>query len=233
MVSSPVQNLKQKLRGRPSYLDEGHSRSWKIQPQQVLACLVLTLILVSVGFAFLISYKHFDSEERNKDPLNGKYRAIQFGRVGSGKNQVRGEFENRINKLTNEDIVVSDVDLNFLLDDDVTIEEVDKIKIELEGKVNSPEPSTDDSSKLEEAFTDVEAVVILKQLAKSVKEVFGRDKTVGEEVSGVFDENLRFKGTKNEVLIENSGTKNKPAVSKPASTKKKSKNANPLNKSVP
>ena len=96
MVSSPVQNLRQKLRGRPSYLDEGHSRSWKIQPQQILACLIFLVILTSIGFAFLISYKHFNSGERNEDPLNGKYRAIQFGRAGLEKNQDRGDMEDKL-----------------------------------------------------------------------------------------------------------------------------------------
>eukprot|EP00092_Neocalanus_flemingeri_P027679 GFUD01030044.1.p1 GENE.GFUD01030044.1~~GFUD01030044.1.p1 ORF type:complete len:608 (+),score=112.93 GFUD01030044.1:51-1826(+) len=55
IVSSPVQNLRQKLRGRPSYLDKGHSRSLKIQPQH--ACFIFAIIITSIGFASFISYK--------------------------------------------------------------------------------------------------------------------------------------------------------------------------------
>ena len=228
MVSSPVQNLRQKLRGRPSYLDEGRSRGWKIQPQQILACLIFLVILISIGFAFLISYKHFNSEVRNKDPLNGKHRAIQFGRAGSGNTQEGGDLENKLNDLSNEraNMKVSELDLNILLDDDVTIEDVEKMKNELEGKVNSPEPSIGDLPIIKEYLPEVEAVV-LKQLADSVEKLLLSEDSVG--ISDIFEGN-GFEETKIELALDNSETKNNLEVSK--LLKRKSKNSNPLIKSV-
>jgi len=227
MVSSPVQNLRQKLRGRPSYLDEGHSRAWKIQPQQILACLIFLVILTSIGFAFLISYKHFNSEERNKDPLNGKYRAIQFGRAGLGNN-LGGDFENKLNELSNEEanMKVSELDLNILLDDDVTMEEVERMKNVLEGKVNSPEPSTGNLPIIKEYLPEVEAVV-LEQLADSVEKLLASEDSVG--ISDIF-EGKGFEETKIETVLDDSEPKNNLEISK--LLKRKTKNSNPLIKSV-
>ena len=141
LVASPVQNLRQKLRGRPSYLDESHSRSWKIQPQQVLACLIFLVILTSVGFAFLISYKHFITQERKED-MNGKNKSIEFGKKGKVQDSIE-DLETQITEV-NED---SD-EQSFLLKDDVTFEEVVKRKIVLEGKVNSMISTTGKSADI-------------------------------------------------------------------------------------
>ena len=116
----------------------------------------------------------------------------------------------------------------MLLDDDVSIEEVEKMKIELEGKVNSLEPSTGGYPKTKESFRDEEAEV-LKQLANYVEELLVRDYSVGE--SDIFEENSEFEEAKIEVVIDNSETKNDIEVLK--SIKRKSKNSNPLLKSVP
>jgi len=74
-VSSPVLDMKKKLQGRPSFLDEGR-KSW-IQPQHILAGIIMLIIISSLGFAILIGYKHF-SEDPNYFN-NGKMRSIRYG----------------------------------------------------------------------------------------------------------------------------------------------------------
>eukprot|EP00092_Neocalanus_flemingeri_P024143 GFUD01026190.1.p1 GENE.GFUD01026190.1~~GFUD01026190.1.p1 ORF type:complete len:473 (-),score=106.15 GFUD01026190.1:9-1427(-) len=234
-VSSPVQNLRQKLRGRPSYLDEGHSRSLKIQPQQFLACLILVIIITSIGFAFLISYKHFNSDERNEDRVNSRNRAIQFERAG--KDQEGSDFENKLKEANNEEasieISVKDVeklgkdvgnpseeidylddptldpDLNFLLEDDVTFEEVEKLKIALEEKSIALESR---STVVKESTSEVE-VAVMKKLADFVELLVTGEESVGAEAAKTLEGVSGIEGT--------------------TLTKKKSRNANPLTKTVP
>eukprot|EP00092_Neocalanus_flemingeri_P027682 GFUD01030047.1.p1 GENE.GFUD01030047.1~~GFUD01030047.1.p1 ORF type:complete len:499 (-),score=99.70 GFUD01030047.1:78-1526(-) len=242
-VSSPVQNLRQKLRGRPSYLDEGHSRSLKIQPQQALACLIFLIIITSIGFALLISYKNFNRDEWNEDRVNGRNRALQFERAG--KDQEGRDFENKLKEVSKEEayIEISEEldypddptfyqDLNFLLEDEVTFKEVEKLKITLEEKLISHKPSTGESStSVKDSPSEVE-VVVLRKLAESVEELLvTRDDSVGAEaamtlggVSGIEDSLL-------DVVVRNSGAEEKILEVKP--TKKKSRNANPLTKAVP
>jgi len=64
MVTSPVQNLKQKFKGRPSYVDEGSgSTGCKVKPKQVLAGLIVILIVTSIVLFLTISYKHFNQSK--------------------------------------------------------------------------------------------------------------------------------------------------------------------------
>eukprot|EP00092_Neocalanus_flemingeri_P096684 GFUD01123120.1.p1 GENE.GFUD01123120.1~~GFUD01123120.1.p1 ORF type:complete len:492 (-),score=112.95 GFUD01123120.1:192-1667(-) len=253
-VSSPVQNLRQKLRGRPSYLDEGHSRSLKIQPQQFLACLILVIIITSIGFAFLISYKHFNSDERNEDRVNSRNRAIQFERAG--KDQEGSDFENKLKKANNEEasieISVKDVeklgkdvenpseeidylddptldpDLNFLLEDDVTFEEVEKLKIALEEKSIALESR---STVVKESTSEVE-VAVMKKLADFVELLVTGEESVGAEAAKTLEGVSGIEGTTLNMVVKNSGAEEE-LFDEVKPTKKKSRNANPLTKAVP
>jgi len=233
IVTSPVQNLRQKLRGRPSYLDEGRTRGWKIQPQQVLACLIFVLILTSIGFAFFISYKHFKRDDIDKDPLNAKagvIKLVEDKKVDLGKNL---EIEDDEDGEAGEDD--SDDDLTFLLKDDVTVEEVERMKIELESNLNSYESDTGS----EQPISEVEAAVLTK-LAGSVDDLLASEVSVNEKVIDIDDviseEAINEESIDNEVseelsIYEPNVKENEKEVIKPK--KKKSKNTNPLIKAVP
>jgi len=78
---TPIRDLKKKWRGRPSYLDNPKDISFvdkfSLEPQQILGFLMLVVILASVGFMFLISFRNID--EVNKE-MNNKYKSIEYGR---------------------------------------------------------------------------------------------------------------------------------------------------------
>eukprot|EP00092_Neocalanus_flemingeri_P025963 GFUD01028139.1.p1 GENE.GFUD01028139.1~~GFUD01028139.1.p1 ORF type:complete len:433 (+),score=121.08 GFUD01028139.1:34-1332(+) len=74
---SPVEDLKRKWKGRPSYLENRKMGSmmdkFSLEPQQLFGFLVLMVM----GFAFLISFKHMGSD--SMDGINSKYQSIEFG----------------------------------------------------------------------------------------------------------------------------------------------------------
>eukprot|EP00092_Neocalanus_flemingeri_P035358 GFUD01038471.1.p1 GENE.GFUD01038471.1~~GFUD01038471.1.p1 ORF type:complete len:466 (-),score=137.85 GFUD01038471.1:60-1457(-) len=78
---SPVEDLKRKWKGRPSYLENSKMGSmmdkFSVEPQQLLGCLMLMVISASVGFAFLITFKHMERD--SVDGRNSKYQSIEFG----------------------------------------------------------------------------------------------------------------------------------------------------------
>merc|ERR1711909_167824 len=78
---TPIRDLKKMWRGRPSYLDNPKDISFvdkfSLEPQQILGFLMLVVILASVGFMFLISFRNID--EVNKE-MNNKYKSIEYGR---------------------------------------------------------------------------------------------------------------------------------------------------------
>lgn len=74
-----LQDLQRKITGRPSFIEtEKNSRWMKVQPQQVLFCIVLCIVIASICFSVLITYKHLNSSTRI-GRSNGKYRSIQYG----------------------------------------------------------------------------------------------------------------------------------------------------------
>jgi len=79
-VTSPVSSIKNRLTGggRPNFLDDDRSRRWNLQPQQILGCLLFVTIFSSLGFAILISVKHFGAGGGSSGPVNGKYQSLQF-----------------------------------------------------------------------------------------------------------------------------------------------------------
>jgi len=78
---TPIRDLKKKWRGRASYLDNPKDISFidkfSLEPQHLFEFLMLVVILTSVGFMFLISFRNMD--EVNKE-MNNKYKSIEYGR---------------------------------------------------------------------------------------------------------------------------------------------------------
>jgi len=78
---TPIRDLKKMWRGRPSYLDNPKDISFvdkfSLEPQQLFEFLMLVVILTSVGFMFLFSFRNMD--EVNKE-MNNKYKSIEYGR---------------------------------------------------------------------------------------------------------------------------------------------------------
>merc|ERR1719341_2030501 len=149
-----------------------------IKPQQVLACLIFALILTSICFAFFISYKHFNREDIDEDPSKGRVGVIKLDdeNVDNGKqSQTVDEEEAGVD-------VVLDDEQSFLLKDDVTAEEVVKMKIDLESKVNS----YDLSPGSDQPMSEVEAAILTK-LAGSVDDLLASDVSVDDEAFETVD----------------------------------------------
>jgi hypothetical protein len=73
--SSPVLDLKKTLKGRSSFLDESEvAKKWKIQPQHILAGIIVMILISSFGFALFIGVNHL-----SETGLNGKMKSILFG----------------------------------------------------------------------------------------------------------------------------------------------------------
>jgi len=101
-ISSPVSSIKNKLtgRGRSTFFDDEQSRRWKINPQQILGCLLFLTLFSSLGFAFLISVKHFGSEDGQAASVNGKYQSMKFAKEQSYDDAVadKGAVESNVIK---------------------------------------------------------------------------------------------------------------------------------------
>ena len=124
-----------------------------------------------IEFAFIISYQYFKRDDVDEDPLNGRagvIKLVEDERVDLGKKSETEDNEAGVD--------VSDGDLFFLLKD---VEEVENMKIVLEGSVNSYEPST--ATGPEQQISDVEAAILTK-LAGSVNELLASDVSVDEQV---------------------------------------------------
>eukprot|EP00092_Neocalanus_flemingeri_P011350 GFUD01012231.1.p1 GENE.GFUD01012231.1~~GFUD01012231.1.p1 ORF type:complete len:522 (+),score=148.19 GFUD01012231.1:46-1611(+) len=80
-VSSPVSSIKNKFggsRGRANFFDDEISQRWSMQPQKVLSCLVFVTIFSCMGFALMISLKHFGGVGEGSIFSNGKYQSLQY-----------------------------------------------------------------------------------------------------------------------------------------------------------
>jgi len=79
-ITSPVRNIKNRFTGggRPTFLDDERSGRWKVQPQQILGCLLFLTIFSSIGFTILISIKHFGVEQAGSELVSGKYQSLKF-----------------------------------------------------------------------------------------------------------------------------------------------------------
>jgi len=228
LVTSPIQNIRQKMRGRPSYVDEGSAAnsSLKVKPQQILAGLIFALVLVSIVMILIISYKHFnnrqDSDKPNEFNLREEHNAQQ----------------NDVKVKASSDKGITE---SLLLKDDITIEEVENMREELKAKIisqvlNDPEVSLGDAGSK-----------ILSNAAVSVEELLSIgsstvDSTVNNE-SELKDDEMQERNERKEVVnkeeeikeidvlnqeVENFSVKRAEIVK----SKKKSKNTNPLMKSV-
>jgi len=69
-ISVPVESLGRKFRGRPSYLDDSSSSKMKFRPQHILVLLILALVVVCIGFTFLVCYTQFLSKSDATDHHN-------------------------------------------------------------------------------------------------------------------------------------------------------------------
>jgi len=224
LVTSPIQSMRQKIRGRPSYVDEGSSSNsqFKVKPQQILACLIFTLVLISIVMILMISYKHFNN---SKDY----------------EKQVKINLEKEVKSEQNDAEIRNDSKGNMpeslLLKDDVTIEEVEKMREELKAKIVSqsfPDP--------EVSLGDAESEMLSK-LAVSVEELLSLD------ITEDFTEDNENELEEGDKMLERDGmkeadvNKEKEALNqkvddltgegdKLVKSKKRSKNSNPLTKSV-
>jgi len=186
LVTSPIQNIRQKMRGRPSYVDEGSSanNSFKVKPQQILAGLIFGLVLVSIVMILIISYKHFNNRQESEKPI--EFNLPDEAKAQHNDNDVKVKAR-------------SDEGQSLLLKDDVTIEEVEKMREELKAKIISQEFNELKDDEMQERNESKETII----------------KKEGEfDVANQKTEELTVKRVEN------------------VRSKKKSKNTNPLTKSV-
>jgi len=227
LVSSPIQNIRQKMRGRPSYVDEGSTASSriKVKPQQILAGLIFALVLVSIVMILIISYKHFNNRQgSDKDKNDNKPDSDELIKFNLQEEVLTQRNDVKVEASSEEGMTES-----LLLKDDVTIEEVEKMREELKAKIVSQSQELKDPKvSLGEAEE-----VMLSNVAVSVEEllsteVITEDFTVHNDKE-LKDDKMQERDVRRETVAkkeeEMKGTEN-------VKSKKKSKHSNPLMKSV-
>jgi len=226
LVASPIQTIRQKIRGRPSYVDEGSTSNsrFKINPQQILAGLIFALVVVSIVMILIISYKHFNIKNES-----GKEIKIQL------KHEVNLEQSGAEVKSNSKERMAE----SLLLKDEITIEEVEKMREELKAKFVSqgfrePEVSRDDveEKSLLNLAVSLDEVHSLEDSAEvfssDIKNEFNEDK-----VTAVMDKiEMKGKDVHKEEDVTNQEMDVFALKEIEVKSKKKSKNANPMMKSI-
>jgi len=244
-----LQDLQRKIAGRPSFIEtEKNSRWMKVQPQQVLFCIVLCILIASICFSVLITYKHLNSSTRISRS-NGKYRSIQYGASSQTTQDVK-----KTKDVTTESVLDVLDSLNdfekIFYDDPSSLDLEDKSgKIELENlRVESMEAEESlASSGLAESkaqaevdlMPNLEELTIMKleeEFEKSKEELINKIKSFGHQAGPVRVEYSKKEGSKSEIkeLNETSEMDVKTKKLEPKQPKqkpKRSKKKNPLVKS--
>ena len=145
---TPVNNLKKKLRKRPSFVDE--DKQWQLETDKLLGWLLVILIVFSFLMAGFITYAAFRGPV-NHNFNNGKYNSIKYAR------------ERLIDEVEEIDDVedIPSLNRNFLLKEDITIEEVLERKRKLE----------DDYYDREEVFIEEEEEYIYEDVSRDFNNV--------------------------------------------------------------
>jgi len=148
VVMTPVNNLKKKLRKRPSFVDE--DKQWQLETDKLLGWLLVILIVFSFLMAGFITYAAFRGPV-NHNFNNGKYNSIKYAR------------ERLIDEVEEIDDVedIPSLNRNFLLKEDITIEEVLERKRKLE----------DDYYDREEVFIEEEEEDIYEDVPRDFNNV--------------------------------------------------------------
>merc|ERR1719370_998966 len=211
------------MRGRPSYVDEGSTASSriKVKPQQILAGLIFALVLVSIVMILIISYKHFNNRQNSDKNFNNKpdsEELIKFNlqeEVGTKRNDVKVEASS---------------------------EEVEKMREELKAKIVSQSQEFNDPKvSLGEAEAEIlsNVAVYVEELLSI--EVSTEDFTVHKESK---DDKMQERDERRETFVKKEEEMKEIDVTNQKveefivkgteniKTKKKSKNTNPLTKSV-
>jgi len=120
MVTSPIKTFSQKLRGRPSFVDEGStSKRLKINPQHVLACLISSLIIISIILTLFISYNNFNDKSSGKD----SEQLLKFNSISKTSLEQESDEGNKKESTL-------DNDPSLLMKHNLTFEKVEKTKEE-------------------------------------------------------------------------------------------------------
>ena len=111
---SPVENFKKKMKRRPSYVDD--SSKWNPDTEQVLGWIIFSLIMVSLLMAgiIIISSLHGPKTEMVHYG-NSNYDTMNYGKMD----------------IESDDEEIPMMNKDFLLKDDVTVEEIYELKRQL------------------------------------------------------------------------------------------------------
>jgi len=213
------------MRGRPSYVDEGSSAnsSFKVKPQQILAGLIFALVLVSIVMILIISYKHFNNRQESEKPI--EFNLPDEAKAQHNDNDVKVKAR-------------SDEGQSLLLKDDVTIEEVEKMREELKAKIISQE--FNDSKVLGDPGEEIlaNAVVSVEELLSIEVSTEGFIVNIESELK---DDEKQERNESKETIVKKEGEFDVPNQkteeltvkrAENVKSKKKSRNTNPLTKSV-
>jgi len=187
---SPVDDLKKKWRGRPSYLEDSKTGSmmdkFSVEPQQLLGCVMLIVISASVGFAFVLSFKHLGGE--NTEGMNSKYKSIEYGnqklverlrKEGRMIDEVRDEEGNLLGGK--KAAIQFSFQQGFISEDVVEVQaKVDALEAEVEDKVGEEFVAAASYEKLVEEDKS--------GLAKRILEAAGELKTNDAQVKSLEDQ---------------------------------------------
>jgi len=252
---TPIRDLKKKWRGRPSYLDNPKDISFvdkfSLEPQQILGFLMLVVILASMGFMFLISFRNMD--EVNKE-MNNKYKSIEYGRQkqldrlreeGRFLAEVRDEHGNLLGgkkaaiqfSYDQEAKLKGDKDIGERGEDDLKAENPDDRNIETGQEVNIgmqiTKSSKDEVKTGVEMKSDDDGLKNLENEVKELEEEKSRKLVLIEKVK-MFNKQMAGDGPKPRKfrIVDGLSLEVKvPEESKQGKGKRRKSPANPLVKS--
>merc|ERR1712179_439203 len=221
------------------YVDEGSTASSriKVKPQQVLAALIFALVLVSIVMILIISYKHFNNRQDSDKHSNNKPDSEELIKFNLQEEVVTKRNDVKVEASSEEGMTES-----LLLNDDVTIEEVEKMREELKAKIVSQSQELNDPKvSLGEAEAEIlsNVAVYVEELISI--EVSTEDFTVHKESK---DDKMQERDERRETFVKKEEEMKEIDVTNQKveefmvkgteniKSKKKSKNTNPLTKSV-
>ena len=172
--------MKNKLKKRPSFVDE--DQKWNLDTERILGGIIFCLIIVSFMMAGFITYAAFRGPKVEDDFSNGKYDSMKYA-LSQSKEQPPAPA---VKELV--------VEKDFLLKDDVSIEEVLEYKRILEDEYGNQEVFIEEDIIYQDIYSPEARPYAVKDVVKPVETVDAEraSKSILEEAEKLLEEETRL-----------------------------------------
>ena len=177
VLATPVANLKNKLKKRPSFVDE--DQKWNLDTERILGGIIFCLIIVSFMMAGFITYAAFRGPKVEDDFSNGKYDSMKYALSQSTEQPPAPAVKELV------------VEKDFLLKDDVSIEEVLEYKRILEDEYGNQEVFVEEDIIYQDIYSPEARPYAVKDVVKPV-DAERASKSILEEAEKLLEEETRL-----------------------------------------